>query len=140
MFYLLEDNRIIDSKNEKDISRLKWDYNCEFHSGKIYFYKPRNTYNCQVACGRSGNFCIGCKDAFKAKFNKIKNQSENVYDLIDLENDIVKYKFREEDIITKAVDASLSYIIGSYPEDVIAIYKPNSRGDYIKVWEKKMEV
>ena len=95
MFYLLENNNIIDSTNEKDISRLKWDYNCEFHNGKIYFYKPRNTYNCQVACGRNGSFCVGCKDAFKAKFNKIKNQSENVFDLIEV-GDLLKIKQPKE--------------------------------------------
>ena len=83
MYYLLEDNRIIDSTNEKDISRLKWDYNCNFHNEKIYFYKPRNNYNCKEACGEKGSFCVGCKDAFKAKFNKIKKQSENVFDLIE---------------------------------------------------------
>ena len=117
MFYLLKDNRIIDSENYKEPYILSKD----------------------VIRNREVLFLTSFKDQVLVK-GTIKKQSENVYDLIDLENDIVKYKFREEDIISKAVDASLSYIIGSYPEDVIAIYKPNSRGDYIKVWEKKMEV
>lgn len=117
MFYLLEDNRII--KYSEKFSHI---FCYENRKGLLYKVFSDKNY------GKN------------RKIGKIKKQSENVYDLIDLENDIVKYKFREEDIISKAVDASLSYIIGSYPEDVIAIYKPNSNGDYIKVWEKKMEV
>ena len=147
MYYLLEDNRIIDSTNEKDISKLKWDYNCEFHNGKIYFYKPRNNYNCEEACGRRGSFCIGCKDAFKAKFNKIKKQSENVFELIE-EGDLIKddnrlYEVSEisdgkKDNGRKSV-ISQPAMFKHWEWEIEAIYKPNSNGDYIKVWEKKNE-
>lgn len=137
MYYLLEDNRIIDSTNEKDISRLKWDYNCNFHNEKIYFYKPRNNYNCKEACGKKGSFCIGCKDAFKAKFNKIKNQSENVFDLIE-KGDLVNTVF---DLIYQVVIIAKNVVIApQWAFDlavVTAIYKPDSEGNYIKVWEKK---
>lgn len=151
MYYLLEDNRIIDSTNEKDISRLKWNYNCEVHNGKIYFYKPRNNYNCKEACGEKGSFCVGCKDAFKAKFNKIKKQSENVFDLIEVGDLIASYRYsiegRTEEKEINSVDELFAEENGVGInqccivdfEDICAIYKSDSKGNYIKVWEKKDE-
>ena len=140
MFYLLEDNRIIDSTNEKDISKLKWDYNCEFHNGEIYFYKPRNNYNCKEACGKRGSLCIGCKDAFKAKFNKIKKQSENIFDLIDWNEDLVRIDTSIGSLMIECKTAKSDFSDGYYDfEWIVAIYKPNEKGDYIKVWEKKDE-
>lgn len=144
MYYLLEDNRIIDSTNEKDISRLKWNYNCEVHNGKIYFYKPRNNYNCKEACGEKGSFCVGCKDAFKAKFNKIKKQSENVFDLIE-KGDLITEKrvwCNEEVYVIANVCSKEDKLIHCFhftlfEHNVFAIYKPDSEGNYIKVWEKK---
>ena len=72
MYYLLEDNRIIDSTNEKDISRLKWDYNCNFHNEKIYFYKPRNNYNCKEACGKKEVSVLAVKMPLKQNLTKLK--------------------------------------------------------------------
>ena len=107
MYYLLEDNRIIDS-NE--------------YFKYAYAYKNGITY-----------------------YNvTIKKQSENVYDLIEV-GDLITEKRRwcgEEIYVTANVCSKEDELIHCFrstlfEHDVYAIYKPNSKGDYIKVWEVK---
>ena len=61
---------------------------------------------------------------------KIKNQSENVYDFIDKSLDLVKVD--GQIMMAKYINGDITKISG-----ITAIYKPNEKGDYIKVWEKK---
>jgi hypothetical protein len=105
MFYLLEDNRIIDSQE---------------YFKYAYAYKNGITY-----------------------YNvTIKKQSENVFDLIEV-GDLVRY---EDDFLGTTLLAEVYMNYGKlslFDEtdiknlDILAIYKPNSNGNYIKVWEKK---
>lgn len=119
MYYLLEDNRII----ERD--RLEhWE-----EKGFLY-------------------------DHYKS-YGKIKKESENVFDLIEV-GDLVEGKWRfwqrfirevvslanyeEYKIIT--LDGFVSVSVSNNRENtdkVDAIYKPNKNGDYIKVWERVNE-
>lgn len=115
MYYLLEDNRIVDSENIRELVPFEMDISIEKNKILLSF----------------NNLIMNTI--------KIIKQSPIVYDLIDKENDLVKYNFNGDYVISRAVNASLSYIIGSYPESVIAIYKPDEFGNYIKVWEKKDE-
>ena len=122
MFYLLEDNRIIDSEkyinsilNKGKNSEKNYEYLYEIRNGQSYYY------------------------------GKIKKQSENVFGLIE-KGDLVKYKsyfssYIEEvidiitkDIITKdmVIETGTEYV---YEKDFLAIYKLDKKGNYIKVWE-----
>lgn len=99
MYYLLEDNSIVDS-NEY----FKYAY---AHKDGITYYNVT-----------------------------IKKQSENVFDLIDWNNDLV----RVDDAIKHCKyfhrDLREEYIENKWFN---AIYKPDEKGNYIKVWEVKEE-
>lgn len=110
MFYLLEDNRIIDSEkyinsilNKGKNSEKNYEYLYEIRNGQSYYY------------------------------GKIKKQSENVFDLIE-KTDLLKVKFGDSFNILE-----VSHIGGgvSGMRGIIAIYKSDTQGNYIKVWEKK---
>jgi hypothetical protein len=118
MFYLLENNRIIDSENYKDPYILSKD----------------------VIRNREVLFLTSFKDQVSVK-GTIKKQSENVYNLIEV-GDLVRY---EDDFLGTTLLAEVYMNYGKlslFDEtdiknlDILAIYKPNSKGDYIKVWEK----
>ena len=71
----------------------------------------------------------------------IKKQSDNVFDLIEV-GDLVKTGIGKIfDVRKPYIDEGLAIvpfnIIFLNEINIIAIYKPNSRGDYIKVWEVK---
>ena len=66
---------------------------------------------------------------------EIKKQSENVYDLIE-QNDLIKIKMIDTFSILEV--CSINGGVNGM-KHIIAIYKPNKKGDYIKVWEKKDE-
>ena len=112
MYYLLENNRIIDSENYKEPYILSKD----------------------IIRNREVLFLTSFKDQVLVQ-GPIKKQSENVFDLIDWKNDLVRVndRFYGCDVMSKVRRQILeenNYLID-------AIYKPNSNGDYIKVWEKK---
>lgn len=104
MFYLLENNRIIDSKDY-------WEY--------------------AVGIDKDGKTCYRVD---------IKKQSENVFNLIEV-GDLIKINFDTTDPTIIDVTYKESHFstvaIKYYPETILAIYKPDSQGNYIKVWEKK---
>lgn len=95
-----------------------------------------------------------CKDDSKyiyANEGIVEKQSKNVFDLIEV-GDLIKYQFINVyyelvstiELVTKIniVFKHKEYIsvLGKEIEknkDILIIYKPNSNGDYIKVWEKK---
>ena len=132
MLYLLEDNRIIDSE------KTKW----------------------FDLCTRFGFLLEIDGETIIQNIGKIKKQSENVFDLIE-EGDLIMVdrtkiysNFYPQPIIEISTvfwsDSHHSLCV--YPrgnsyycpiidfgvqKGILAIYKPNSNGDYIKVWEKK---
>lgn len=120
MYYLLEDNRIIDSEkyinsilNKGKNSEKNYEYLYEIRNGQSYYY------------------------------GKIKKQSESVFDLIE-KGDLLKikqpkealerYTFAEYD---EKKENYVSYIKDYFPKKILAIYKLDANGNYIKVWEKK---
>lgn len=122
MFYLLEDNRIIDSEKLETIKLPKPD---------VITFKRYDDFFCST--------------------NKIKKQSENVYDLIEVEDLIASYRYSIEGRTNEKAINSVDELyedengvginqccIVDY-DDITAIYKPNEKGDYIKAWEKKDE-
>ena len=115
MYYLLEDNRIVNSEE------LKRKFPLEAKIGIID----------NELIATLENFPI-----FRSE-NKIKKQSENVYDLIDWEKDLIKVN---DNICGCRLMPNWRLEIlreNNYLIDVI--YKPDEKGNYIKVWEKKDE-
>lgn len=118
MFYLLEeDNRIIydeeilnEYKKRGNFSNLKTKINK--NELQLIYINDRDI-SCIV-------HIVG----------KIKKQSENVYDLIDREKDLVEIE--GQIIMAKHISGDISKMSG-----ISAIYKPDANGNYIKVWEKK---
>lgn len=96
MFYLLENNRIIDSDE---------------YFKYAYAYKNGITYY-NIA---------------------IKKQSENVFDLIE-NGDLIKIKMCDTFNILEVcrINGGVNGM-----KHIIAIYKPDSKGNFIKVWEVK---
>jgi len=129
MYYLLEDNRIIDSNNKEDIELLRRNRRIIENEKIVYycgnFLKNKQCMNC------SHWNCIKCQYA-KKDDDQIKNQSENVFDFIDKKKDLVKID--GQIIMARTIQGDIKNLSG-----ISAIYKPNEKGDYIKVWEKKDE-
>lgn len=79
-----------------------------------------------------------CKDDSKyiyANEGIVENQSENVYDLINWNEDLIKvndniYECRVLPNWRLTILSENNYLVD-------AIYKPDEKGNYIKVWEKK---
>lgn len=122
MFYLLENNKIIDSENYKEPYILSKD----------------------VIRNREVLFLTSFKDQVSVK-GTIKKQSENVFDLIE-EGDLIKdenHLYEVSEISNGEKDNGRKSAISQpgmhkhWEWEIEAIYKPNSKGDYIKVWEKK---
>lgn len=112
MYYLLEDNRIIDtSKALHNVDEII----IEENENEKYLY---------LVGWLGKHFC-----------GKIKKQSENVYDLIENE-DLIKIRFGDSFNILEAC-----HIGGGVNgmTNITTIYKPDSNGNYIKAWEKKGE-
>ena len=105
MFYLLEDNRIIDDKKMQ------------------VFVKERQNL-----------LFLHRKERFQDVIGQIKLQSEDVYDLIDWREDLIE--------TSGGIIFQLKFLKWYQIQDIIEngditdIYKPNSNGDYIKVWKK----
>lgn len=137
MYYLLEDNRrinrIIDSENlRKDLSDgtlLDPVFDIKEEKNKVHYYF----------------------EGLHLVTLKIIKQSENVLDLIEV-GDLVKLDKTLNQVITiLKEDKRTIFEIGdnkwfSFKElnnylnnNLLAIYKPNSNGNYIKVWEAKEE-
>lgn len=130
MYYLLENNEIIDSNNIKDFDLYHRNY--KIKDGKLVIVLGH-----MESQGKLEMVCIE---------ESVKKQSENVFDLIE-NGDLLKYKDRFDGIvcldIVKEVDAKLKTIqlttnLIKYHE-VISFYKPDANGNYIKVWEVKDE-
>ena len=142
MYYLLDNNKIYDSNNKRDVSSLEFDFQITIENNQLYKYYESRNWNCDVICSQPGFRCIGCEDAKKKKFIP-KKQSENIYDLIEV-GDLVKRDgiiLEVTEIQTFDDETEKEFIFDSFlnsccESDIQAIYKPNKKGDYIKVWEK----
>jgi len=132
MFYLLENNKIIETNSaEWYCGRLKVILNEEER------YKYRN------------HIFWNSKDGYY-KYFTVKKQSNNVFDLIE-KGDLVKVQYYDSTrpCLIFDVNSIFTYedgikefaILGmSWTENqVLAIYKPDDKGNYIKVWEREEE-
>lgn len=124
MFYLLENyNRIIETNSaEWYCGRLKVILNEE----ERYKYSNHISWN--------------LKDGYY-KYFTVKKQSNNVFDLIDWEQDLVRITWSDKRnfIIDCNINKS-DFFDGYYSfEWITAIYKPDNKGNYIKVWEREEE-
>lgn len=120
MYYLLEDNRII--KGER---LSHWE-----------------------EVGKDRNFIVFINGEFKS-VGKIKAQSENVADFIEV-GDLVKFAWNNRNdncpvSIRKVYSTkkykdngwlTVDYELAIYDDEILAIYKPDKHGNYIKVWER----
>lgn len=119
MFYLLEDNRIIDSRIPYTSNFPYW----EVKDNRLY------------AKSKNDKIVRPCNE------NEIKKQSENVFDLIEV-GDLVKFRYGKIIELCDFQDNAnnfVNYLKDCLPEKILAIYKPDANGNYIKVWEKKDE-
>ena len=78
-----------------------------------------------------------CRNGKRIYFDQyfILKKSENVFDFIDRENDLLKISVLD----TSNVLAAKS-INGNFRDmdNILAIYKPNKHENYIKVWERRI--
>ena len=137
MFYLLKNNRIIDTS---EISK---------NVDEIYVEKDdKGQKNLYIS------YYLGLKN-----LGVIKKKSKSVFNLIEVGDLIIGNMFdRKEDFVymcKKIEKDKIIYNDGDYedyfnynPKEwflwkeerfIRKIYKPNEKGDYIKVWEKKNE-
>lgn len=153
MFYLLKNNRIIDTNN----STFKEEYTGA--SGITYYSieTPNETHIHYTFGGgeyEDNIYTFNCM--------QIKKQSENVFDLIE-ESDLILIdrakiypNFYTESIIeiSQVFWSDSHHYLCVYPrgnsyycpiiefgvqKGILAIYKSNEKGDYIKVWERENE-
>lgn len=127
MYYLLEDNRIIDSNNIENE-----DSNYKVKNGKLQFLLGVNISN------------EGTKYIYRDV--NVKKQSENVFDLIE-KGDVVNYNGNLYEVKKFEIERKIVYMdtalgicmpsVTRFMELLNAIYKPDAKGNYIKVWEVK---
>lgn len=119
MFYLLENNKIIDT-NEL------------LNSGIQINIKKSQKFKVVYLVSWFGERFLGT----------IKKQSKNVFDLIE-KGDLLKISQEKNYVFEQYNEPETtnyaSYIKEAYPKKIIAIYKPDDKGNYIKVWERKEE-
>lgn len=139
MYYLLENNMIL---SDKQCNKY---INYEDRENDYVIFEDKEN-------GNITNISFGNNYVPVNKFYsilKIIKKSENVFDLIEV-GDLIAF----EHVGTKHIDiAKVCYIyqrkdgdidiltIGYLHENekIQAIYKPNSKGDYIKVWERNFK-
>lgn len=141
MYYLLKNNRIIDTNN-KTFKAL---------------YKGENGithYSIETPNEKHHHYCLGGgeyeNNIYEFDTYSIKTLSVNVYNLIE-KGDLVRYLnniyeiknvYYIDDGVVDFVTSNCGICFPSWKKflkGLNAIYKPNSNGDYIKVWEKKDE-
>ena len=128
MFYLLENNRKI--QNNRIIDSNKYD------NDSLVFYESL-----------AGNLLyevIPSSIRTEIRLGLIKKQSENVFDLVEMGD---CYLYQNKNMLRPDIllinDKVMLSIFGNRallrPNEILAIYKPNANGDYIKVWGRKEE-
>lgn len=126
MYYLLDNNLIINQNDE----RIK----CF-----TYSMDKTETYIYLKCDSKTPNAIWDCTEYYYATRHLISKQSENVFDLIE-KGDLIKLDYSnnpysEDSFYIRFVDDTTFKGIHCNEDVIIAIYKPNSKGDYIKVWE-----
>lgn len=129
MYYLLNNNLII-NKNDKRIKNL------------TYSIDKTQTFVYLECDSKTPEAIFNCAEYYYAIRHLVVKQSKNVFDLIEV-GDLVKHLYDLETntyTITQImlIENGLLKIDNIFyidRNDVIAIYKPNLKGDYIKVWE-----
>ncbi len=125
MFYLLENNRIIDSNNPP----IHWKYL------KVIIDEDNK------------NICVFCKDTSEAEFYTIVDKKENIFDLTKC-GDLIKFQqtLTFNNIVLEQFvllnENNIEHLLNTWQcsySDILAIYKPDEKGNYIKVWERKEE-
>ena len=121
MYYLLENNSIHYDGDKKKIQSATYDF------------------------GRKEMSING------GKWKKWVKHSENVFDLIEFRDLLkVKYVFKSNRLTQEYIYIREVFVKNEYTIEVedncnleytqiLAIYKPNKKGDYIKVWERENE-
>ena len=91
--------------------------------------------HCKEQAKIDEDYNVPFRELIEAHLGKIKKQSDNVYDLIERETDLVKIELLGN--YFNIVEAKT--LNGNWKENdrISTIYKPNANGDYIKVWEKE---
>lgn len=129
MYYLLDNNLII-NKNDKRFKKTTY----SIDKTQTFVYLECDSKNPEAI--------FNCQESYYATRHLVIKQSKNVFDLIEV-GDLVKHLYDLETntyTITQImlIENGLLKIDNIFyidRNDVIAIYKPNSKGDYIKVWE-----
>lgn len=119
MFYLLEDNRIIDRLS------IREDLNLPF---EVDFYVQKDELVLTI-------------DHIYFEHINITKKAENVFDLLE-NGDLVKYKYETKIELSDFQNDNTNYanyLKDCDPKNILAIYKPDANGNYIKVWELKEE-
>ena len=131
MFYLLEDNRIIETEKEYEVEYIKDSYFNSQNEYKFVYVKDFHYQGFQVLRNATTEETIGF----------IKNQSENVFDLVECYQDLIE---TEEGQFYKPLKLQIDSFVVKYDCRVLfngikTIYKPDDKGNYIKVWEREKE-
>lgn len=126
MYYLLDNNLII-NKNDERIKCF------------TYSMDKTETYIYLKCDSKTPNAIWDCTEYYYATRHLILKQSENVFDLIE-KGDLIKLDYSnnpyfQDHFTIRFVDDTTFKGIHCNEDVIIAIYKPNSKGDYIKVWE-----
>ena len=126
MYYLLDNNLII-NKNDKRIKNL------------TYSIDKTETYIYLECDNKTPEAIFNCQEYYYATKHLVIKQSENVFDLIQkgdlIKIDYTNYPYSEDSFYIRFVDDMTFKGIHCNEDVIVAIYKPNSKGDYIKVWE-----
>lgn len=114
MYYLLNDNRIIDSND------LPVDWK--------YYQVKFDEENRQIT--------LWCPDPRDRQSFEIKDQSESVLNLIDWNTDLVEMLLPADTRVLQCKVHRVSFMVGEYKyKNIIGIYKPDSKGNFIKSWK-----
>lgn len=114
MFYLLEDNKIVNS----DSLPVDW---------KLY----QTTFD-------EDNMVVllWCPDPRDRKQFNIISQSENIYDLIDWNKDLVEVLLQADSIVLHCKFNKVAFMVGDYKyNSIVAIYKKDKNGNFIRAWK-----
>lgn len=123
MYYLLENNRII--RDEEIIKEIKKTF-----SGDLNIEIKKNELQFTYINDRGIKYIV-------LEPRKFKKQSENVYDLIEF-GDLIESDFDIRRVVGLQSDSVVvKHDCCIYFKNILAIYKLDAQGNYIKVWEVK---
>lgn len=110
---------------------------------KMYYLTESNSIISDKQIKNIKGACLVSTTIYDNEFqvlDRIKKQSENVFDLIEV-GDLIRYNdeflgtFPLREVYLHNGELQLLDEINIKCLEITKIYKPNSKGDYIKVWE-----